>query len=72
MLPSFNPTIEIVTFRLRGWCMLVVFLFPAFTHVGHERPDLLSPCNGMHVCTDYTSVYTLFRRVFGEWIQNPF
>ena len=22
-----NPTIEVVTFRLRGWCMLGVFLF---------------------------------------------
>ena len=22
---SFNPTIEVVTFRLRGWCMLGVF-----------------------------------------------
>ena len=25
MCPFFNPTIEVVTFRLRGWCMLVCF-----------------------------------------------
>ena len=46
----FNPTIEVVTFRLRGWCMLRVL--PAFTRLGHERQDLLSSCDGMHVCTD--------------------
>ena len=28
---SFNPTIEVITFRLRGWCMLGV-LFVAGTH----------------------------------------
>ena len=47
-----NPTIEVVTFRLRGWCMLGVSLLPAFTCLGHECHDLLSTCNGMHVCTD--------------------
>ena len=45
--------------------MLGVFLLPAFTRLGHEREDLLSPCGGMHVCTDYTSVYTLIRKSFG-------
>ena len=65
MWPFLNPTIKVVTFRLRGWCMLGVFLFPAFTPLGHERQDLLSPCDEMHVCTDYTSVYTLIRRSFG-------
>ena len=39
----FNPTIKVVTFRLRGWCVLGVFLLPAFTRLGHERQDLLSP-----------------------------
>ena len=48
----FNPTIKVVTFHLRGWCMLDVFLLPAFTHLGHEHQDLLSPCDEMHVCTD--------------------
>ena len=48
----FNPTIKEVTFHLRGWCMLGVFLLPAFTRLGHERQDLLSPCDEMHVCTD--------------------
>ena len=39
-------------FRLGGGCMLGVFLLPAFTHLGHERQDLFSLCDGMHVCTD--------------------
>ena len=52
MWPFFNPTIKVVTFRLRGWCLLGVFLLPAFTCRGHERQDLLSPCKEMHVCTD--------------------
>ena len=70
MWPFFNPTIKVVTFRLRGWCVLGVFLLPAFTRLGHERQDLLSPCDEMHVCTDQTSVYTLIRRSFwgnGVW-----
>ena len=37
----FYSTIELVTFRLRGWCMLGMFLLPAFTHLGHEYQDLL-------------------------------
>ena len=48
----FNLTIDLITFRLRGWCLLGVFLLPAFTRLGHECQDLLSPCYGMHVCTD--------------------
>ena len=52
MRQFFNPTIEVVTFHLRGWCMLDVFLLLAFTCLGYERQDLLSPCVEMHVCTD--------------------
>ena len=44
--------------------MLAVFLLPAFTCLGHERQDLLSPCDGMHVYTDKTSVYTLIPKSF--------
>ena len=40
MLPFFNPTIELVTYCLHGWCMLGVFLLPAFTHLGREYQDL--------------------------------
>ena len=54
-----NPTIEVVSFRLRGWCMLGVFLSLAF---GHECQDLLSPCDGM-LCRH--------RLDLGEWSQNP-
>ena len=49
---SFNPTIKVITFHLHGWCVLGVFLLPAFTRLGHEYQDLLSPCDEMHVCTD--------------------
>ena len=52
MWPFFNPTIEVVTFHLCGWCMLGVFLLLAFIYLGYECQDLLSPCHGMHVCTD--------------------
>ena len=37
----FNPIIKVVTFRLRGWCVLGVFLLPAFTRLGHECQDRL-------------------------------
>ena len=36
MWPFFNPTIEVVVFHLCGWCMLGVFLLPAFTCLEHE------------------------------------
>ena len=48
----FYPTIKVVTFRLRGWCVLGVFLLKPFTRLGLERQDLLSPCDEMHVCAD--------------------
>ena len=60
-----NPATEVVTLRLRGWCMLGVFLLLAFTRLGHVSQDLWSPCDGMHVCTDQTSVYILIRKSFG-------
>ena len=47
-----NLIIEVVTFRLHGSCMLDLLSLPAFTRLGHECQDLLSPYNGMHVCTD--------------------
>ena len=44
--------------------MLGVFWLPAFTDLGLECQDCLSPCDGMHVRTDKTSVYTLTRESF--------
>ena len=44
--------------------MLGVFLLPACIHLGHECQGLLSPCDEMHVCTDWTSVYTLIQNNF--------
>ena len=40
MQPFFTPTLEVVTFHLRGWCMPGVFLLPAFTCVRYECHDL--------------------------------
>ena len=51
--------------------MLGVFLLPAFTRLGHDCQDLLSSCVGMHVCTDWTSVYTLIRKSFGGMEYEP-
>ena len=48
----FNRSIEIITLHLLEWCMLDVFLLPAFNSLGHECQDLFSLCDGMHVCTD--------------------
>ena len=64
----FNSTIEVVTFRLRGWCVLGVFLLPEFTLLGHGWLDLWSPCDGMHVFTDF---YTRNRKRFREMEPEP-
>ena len=50
--PFSNLTTKVLRIHLRGWCMLGVFLLLALTCLGYEFQDLLSPCNGMHVCTD--------------------
>ena len=54
--------------------MLGVFSLPAFIRLGHECQDLLSRWDGMHVCTDQTSVYTLIQKSLGEMLtlrENP-
>ena len=51
--------------RLRGWCMLGVFL------LGHECQGLLSPSDGIHVCRAYTSFYTLIRKSFEGMESGP-
>ena len=66
-----NPTMEIVTFHLPGWCMLGVFLLMVFIYLGHEYQDLLSPRDGIHVCTDYTSIYTLIPKSLGGMESEP-
>ena len=63
--------VEVVAFHIHGWCMLGVFLLLASTHLGHECQELLSPCDGMHLCTDLTSVYTLIWKSFGGMESEP-
>ena len=62
----FNPAFELVTFRLRGWCMLGVFLLPAFTCLGHA-------CNGMHVLYAQTGprFIILIRKSLGGMESEP-
>ena len=71
MWPFFNPTIEVITFRLCGWCMQGVFLLAAFTRLGLKCQDLLCLCDGMRVCTDWISVYTLIQKSFGGMESEP-
>ena len=67
----FNPTTVVVTFCLCGWDMLGVFLLLAYTCLGHERQDLLSPWDGRNVSTDLTLVYTLIRKSLGRMKPEP-
>ena len=78
-----NPTTEVVTLRLRRWCMLGVFLLSAFTRLGLECQDLLSPCDacvyrlnfglysqpkeGFFVCFCFCFVF--FVCFFGGWVS---
>ena len=64
----FNPTIEVITFRLPGWCMLDVLLLPAFNHQGHECEVRATECTCAHILT---SVYTLIRKSFGRMESEP-
>ena len=48
-----------------------VFLLLAFICLGHEHQDLWSLCDGMHVCMDKTSIYTLTRKSFGGMESEP-
>ena len=57
-----NPTIEVVTCHLHQCCMLGVFLLLAFTCLGHECHDLLSPC--------YCSLYSYLKEFWGNGVRN--
>ena len=71
MWSFFNPTIEEVTFRLNGWCMLDVFMLPAFTCLENECQDLFfNPREGMHVCTLKTPSLHSHPKDFRIWRQN--
>ena len=51
---------EVVPFH--GRCMLSILFLPAFISLGHPCPNHLSLRDGMHICTDLTSVYTPTRK----------
>ena len=51
--------------------MLRVFLFPAFTGLGHVCQDLLSPCEGMLVCTGLDlGLYSHPKELWGYGVRN--
>ena len=66
----FNPTIEVVTFHLHRWCMLGVFVLPAFTCLGHECQDLLSLCSGMHVRRQDLGLYSHLEEFWGNGVRT--
>ena len=63
-----NPTIEAVTFRLCGWCVLGVLLAPAFTRLGHEWQffEFVRWNACVHRLDGLSS-----ERGLEEWSQNP-
>ena len=59
--------------------MLGVFLFTAFTRLGHECQGLLSPCDGIYVCRLDLGLYSYPKEVFfffffwgggGGWVES--
>ena len=50
--------------------MLGVFLYPAFTRLGHECLDLLSPHDRTHVCTYKTRFMLSSEGVLGNGVRN--
>ena len=52
--------------------MLGVFLLPAFTRLGHERQDLLSPCDE-NACVHSVDLglYSHPKEFLGDWSLNP-
>ena len=66
-----NPTIEVVAFRLRGWCMLGVFLSLAFTRLRHECLDLESVRWNACVYRLDLGLHSHPKEFWGEWSQNP-
>ena len=65
----FNSTIEVVTFRLSGWCILCVLLLPAITRLGHERQDLYDSLR-WHACVHWLDLSFIPERVVGKWSRN--
>ena len=66
----FNPTIEVVTFRLRGWYMLGVFSLPAFTRRRHECQDLLSSSDGMRAHRLGLGLYSHPKEFWGNGVRT--
>ena len=67
----FNPSIQVVTVRLRGWCMLGVF---SVTDIHPSRSWISgSWVHAMEcMCAQTRPQFILSsKRVFREWSQNP-
>ena len=68
----FNPTIEVVTSRLRGWCVLDVFLLQAFTRRGHECQDIFSESVWWNACAHRLDLglYSQYNRVLRTRVRT--
>ena len=64
--PFFNPTIKVVTFRLRGCCVLGVFLLPAWTSGSLESMRWNARVHRLDL-----GLYSHPKEFLGEWSLNP-
>ena len=72
MWPFFNPTMKVIPFRLRGWCVLGVFLLSAFTRLGHGTSGSFESVR-WNACVHRLDLglYFHLKEFLGEWSLNP-
>ena len=72
MCPFFNPTIKVVTFRLRGWCVLGVF-FVAGIHPSRTWTSGSLESMPWSACVHRLDLglYSHPKEFLGEWSWNP-
>ena len=73
MWPFFNPTIKVVTFRLRGWCVLGVFfvagIHPSRTWTSGSFESVWWNRACVHRLD--LGLYSHLKEFLGEWSLNP-
>ena len=72
MWPFFNPTIRVVTFRLRGWCVLGVF-FVSGIHPSRTWTSGSFESVRWNACVHRLDLgfYSCPKEFWGEWSLNP-
>ena len=71
MWPYFNPTIKVVTFRLRGWCVLGMF-FVASIHPSRTWTSGSFESVRLNACVHRLDLglYSHSKEFLGEWSLN--